>query len=337
MLDEVSEVFQLQVSSKSLRMVLNVADEVPRLVHGDPIRLRQVLNNLLGNALKFTNSGHLLLEVRAAGQTSTVQEPNSMACLTFHVRDSGVGIGAEHLPHLFTAFSQVDESSTRRTRGTGLGLTISRELVELMGGRLQVESAPGIGSHFWFDTTLTLPVSSVEQTADSPDTTPRTVTEAQDVRVLVAEDNSVNQKIVRTLIHGLGWEVRVVDDGRAAVAATRRTAYHLVLMDCRRPELDGYDATRMIRQDEATRLRTTGQTARLPIIGLTANAMLGDRQLCLDAGMDDYLSKPYARADLVAMMKKCLQHRITEPVAITGVAPPPHPMARPMMASSTAQ
>jgi two-component system, sensor histidine kinase len=301
MLNELHESYQLRASAKGLSMTRNV-DDIPRQVCGDPLRVRQVLNNLLSNALKFTESGHIVLEVRCP--TSNAHEAIAGTVpIEFHVRDSGIGIAPELLPRLFKPFSQADETSTRKYGGTGLGLAISRELVEHMGGTLQVESAARIGTHIWFNLSFESSANLPAPVAD-PTSLSATPTIAGH-RILLAEDNLVNQEIASAIIRVLGCAVDVVDNGRLAVAATRRVAYDLVLMDCRMPEMDGYDATRMIRQDEQERgLRS--QKPRLPIIGLTANALRGDRDLCLTAGMDDYLSKPYERADLCAMLERWL-------------------------------
>jgi CheY-like chemotaxis protein len=240
-------------------------------VRGDPYRLRQILTNLIGNALKFTESGEVVVKLDKVDDR----------CMRFSVRDSGIGITAEARERLFRPFEQADGSTTRRFGGTGLGLAISRSLVELMGGRIGVDSHPGRGSTFWIE--VPLPAARALSPSVPSLTPPRSI----GARVLIAEDNLTNQLLARRLLERLGCEVELVSDGRQAVTRWAEAAPELILMDCQMPEMDGLSATREIRRRE----RALGRP-HTPIVALTANAMAGDRESCLDAGMDDYLSKP---------------------------------------------
>ncbi len=283
----VKEVLDLLAESarrKSLDVSQIVERSVPDHVLGDPVRLRQVLTNLIGNAIKFTARGEIKVTVRMErGQ------------LYFSVTDTGVGIPHEARGRLFQPFSQADGSTTRRFGGTGLGLSISKRLVELMDGEIGVESEFGVGSTFWFR----LPALRVE-TRGSP-VALRGGTrapawpehgECARPRVLLAEDNVVNRRVAIRMIERLGCTVDVAIDGRSALTAAAQNDYALILMDCHMPDLDGLEATRELRRIEA------GTQRHVPIVALTANAMGGDRQRCIAAGMDDYLSKPIEMAEL---------------------------------------
>jgi CheY-like chemotaxis protein len=251
-----------------------VPDNLPA-VWADRGRILQVFDNLLGNALKFTEQGRILARVRIAS------EDNQAVMLRFEVHDTGIGISREARSRIFEAFSQADDSTTRKYGGTGLGLAISRRIVEMMGGEIGVTSTPGEGSTFWFTARFerragVAPSAPVEQTETS----------LHGLRVLVAEDNPVNQKLAVALLGKLRCQADPVGNGREAVNALSLVPYDVVLMDCQMPEMDGYEATSCIRDLEAER---GGHT---PIIAMTANVMQGDRERCLAAGMDDYVAKP---------------------------------------------
>ena len=267
---------------------------VPSMVAADGGRLAQVLGNLLGNAVKFTDAGSVALRV-------TLQsEANNIATLRFEVADTGEGVAPEQQERLFKPFSQVDSSSTRRHGGTGLGLGICKHLVELMAGVIGVETAAGKGSTFWFE----LPLKIINSTPEPPMTVQTTVARKDSTavaapfarltksRVLLAEDNEINQELAREMIQFAGCECDCVVNGPAAVQAAISGNYDLMFMDCMMPGMDGYNATRAIRAEEAKLVAAGQPVSRLPIIALTANAMEGDREECLAAGMDDYLSKP---------------------------------------------
>ena len=273
-------------------------------VSGDATRLRQVVTNLLGNALKFAAGGTVTLRAGCIpGPQGDSPAADVRHWLRIEVQDTGIGISAEQLPQLFQRFSQADDSTTRRFGGSGLGLVICKHLVELMGGTIHVRSAEGVGSTFWLDVPLhaaIAPPSLASATAMATEPVPGTADALpRAARILLAEDNPVNQLVIRTMLEELGMDVSVVDDGAKAVAAMQAQPADLVFMDCQMPVMDGYAATQGIRESAAGR-------ARVPIIALTANAFAEDRQRCIDAGMDDYLAKPVASAALSAMLLRHL-------------------------------
>jgi signal transduction histidine kinase/CheY-like chemotaxis protein/HPt (histidine-containing phosphotransfer) domain-containing protein len=259
-------------------------------VSGDPVRLRQVLTNLLGNAIKFTERGTVALRTRKLA----ARAGDPRIWMRFEVSDSGIGIAPDALARLFQPFVQADESTTRAFGGTGLGLVISKYLVELMGGTIGAQSATGQGSTFHFE----LPFGAATSAA-APSRANLPAARRIRARALVAEDNLVNQEIVSAMLEKLGVETTIVDNGARAVEALRSERFDLVLMDCQMPVLDGYDATVQIRQSEAPDRRT-------PIIALTANAFVEDRSLCVQAGMDDYLAKPVSFATLTEVLQRWL-------------------------------
>ena len=290
MADELGTEFALQARAKNLQFHLSVP-EGPLEVCGDRVRLRQILNNFLSNALKFTERGSIELKLETRRETSRTVE------LKFTVRDTGIGIGVAQQKRLFRSFVQADDSMSRKHGGTGLGLAISRQLAEMMGGQIGVDSQLGKGSAFWLALTLEKAPAS-EQLASLASATSREAAlnppapaKASMPCVLLAEDNPVNQKITQRLLEKCGLEVHVVADGKQAVEAIQRRNYDLILMDCQMPVMDGYEATQVIRQTELPGRRT-------PIVAITAHAMVGDREKCLAAGMDDYLSKPVNLAKL---------------------------------------
>jgi len=258
-------------------------------VKGDPTRIRQILVNLIGNALKFTEFGSVRVE-------TTWQHTDAQQILfNCAVRDSGIGISPDLVESMFDAFQQADNSISRRYGGTGLGLPIARNLAERMGGTLMAQSSEGLGSVF----TLEIPLQVVQQ--EDPQPAPGAVGELPQERegcVLLVEDNPVNRTVVDAMLRSLGLQVSMAGDGAEAVSMASKEKFALVLMDCRLPVMDGYEATRRIRQLPG--LDT------LPIVALTANARHGDREICLQAGMNDYLAKPFKRADLAQVLQRWL-------------------------------
>ncbi|MBD1586573.1 ATP-binding protein [Pseudomonas typographi] len=286
--------FQLTAQQQGLLLDVNLPDDFERWqVIGDPTRIRQVLVNLVGNALKFTEQG--AVSIQAQCQVLDRQ----LVWFTCSVADTGIGIAAETLERMFIAFQQADSSISRRYGGTGLGLPIARTLAERMGGTLHARSEPGQGSVFTLEMPLALqaqPVATAPVHAATGRTNPAQA--GQNQHVLLVEDNPVNQTVIEAMLRSLGYEVSVATDGAQAVIQVRDGHYAAILMDCRLPVVDGYESTRQIR-------RLPGCKA-LPIIALTANALLGDREACLAAGMNDYLAKPFKRADLQQLLQRWL-------------------------------
>jgi Signal transduction histidine kinase len=291
LLDQVVRMMRVSAEAKGLALKPEVADSVPAMLRGDAGRLRQILVNLCGNAIKFTERGGVTLAVSAA------ESAMGGMMLRLEVRDTGVGIPANRVHTLFRPFSQVDASTTRRYGGTGLGLSIVRRLAELMGGEAGVESREGVGSTFWF--TARFDVVSARISAAAPANAHVDELRGTGKRILLAEDNVVNEKVATRFLQKLGYVVDAVVNGREAVDAWAKGGYDLVLMDCQMPVLDGYAATREIRARERP-----GE--RIPIVALTANAMPKDELECRQAGMDDHLAKPIDREELA----RCLEHHL---------------------------
>jgi PAS domain S-box-containing protein len=331
---ETTSMFALQARAKGLELVSTIAPSLPESVVGDPGRLRQVLTNLLANAVKFTERGQVGLKADIVSQTREEIQ------LKFTVHDSGIGIPPAEQGRLFDTFTQVDESNTRKYGGTGLGLAISKQLVEMLGGEIGLESEPGKGSTFWFTATFGKPAQpntpdsgepkkvntrsrqtltprapaaksqtgtarrmegpTVEISASAPaPASPRDASVRNDasMRILLAEDNEINQRITLRLLQKLGLAADAVVNGREAVEALEKRNYDLVLMDCQMPDMDGFEATAVIRSRE-------GSSRHQTICALTANAMDGDRERCLAAGMDDYISKPVGLEKLRAALDR---------------------------------
>ena len=300
MVQDSLEIVAHTARSKGLALLTDIAPDVPATVVGDSHRLRQVLLNLVGNAIKFTSKGSVRVRVQRIGEERS--ETGPAVRLAFSVLDTGIGIAPAAIGRLFTEFTQVDSSISRRFGGSGLGLAISRRLVEQMGGGIGVESTEGVGSTFRFDILLQLP-SEPAAAAASPDLgTPAAAPTLAGRRVLVAEDNPTNRLVVCRMLERLGHTVTAVENGALAVEAATGGGFDLVLMDVMMPEMDGITATRMIRD-------LPGKAREVIIIGLTANMLPADRARCLAAGMDRFETKPITIARLAA--------------AIADVLPPP--------------
>lgn len=284
LVDEIVTLHGGEARRNRIGLRAEVAPDIPQELTGDPLRLRQVVNNFVSNALKFTQEGEISLEV------TRLSDPHGER-LRLAVRDTGIGLPDDADQWLFKPFSQADGSITRQFGGTGLGLAICKRLAEAMGGEIGARGAPGKGSEFWF----TIPLVAVpevryptgdEYSGDVPAALPPG-------RILVVEDNRVNLQVARNLLEKLGAEFDLVEDGAQALEAASAQRYALILMDCRMPVLDGYETTRRLREREA------GEGGRrIPIIAVTANATAEDRKKCLEAGMDDFLAKPYTLAAL---------------------------------------
>ena len=283
-LNGVCEILRPQAEPKGLEIsVISEVANIPTLI-GDPSKLRQVLLNLAANAVKFTEEGFVRVKLISKAASE------SHFGLRIEIVDSGIGITPQQISKLFHRFSQADASTTRRFGGSGLGLAISKSLVEQMGGRIGVDSKVGEGSTFWLE--LEFPVLE----APKPEAPKETVVVTDKVlNILIAEDNEVNQRLATLVLEMAGHQSEVAPDGLIALEKALSRDYDLILMDCQMPGMDGYEATRQIRQQISR---------RVPIIGLTASALINDRQDCLNAGMDDYLSKPYRANQLLAAVAR---------------------------------
>ena len=281
-----------QIESKNLTLAVDWPADLPQAVLGDSTRYAQIVTNLMSNAIKFTPSGSITLRARL------LREDAAMLTLRFEIEDTGIGIRTDVIPKLFQSFTQSDNSITREYGGTGLGLAIVRRLCHLMGGDCGVDSDFGHGSLFWFE--LSLPRDPNPQPQSEASTAPSFAEDAapltqrdRKLRVLLAEDNSINQDVTIGMLELLGCDCVIAENGRRAVELLSGSQrFDLVLMDCQMPEMDGFEATRLVRSIEAASGRRT------PIVAVTANAMVGDREQCLAAGMDDFLSKPFQLREL---------------------------------------
>jgi two-component system, sensor histidine kinase len=290
--DDVCRLLSGSARDKGLDFALTLSPTLPDCVIGDADRIKQVLHNLVGNAIKFTERGQVVVEV------STVLDMRAGTLLRFAVRDTGEGIAADQMERVFAPFEQIDRAKLRRQEGTGLGLTISRELARAMGGDLRCASTPGQGSVFEF----TLPLQLSAEPAPPPET-PRSELPQLSGRVLLVDDNGVNLLVASSMLEHCGLQVDQAENGLQALKQLKTADYDLVLMDCQMPELDGFEATQSWRAHE----HRQGLLKRVPIIALTASAVNSDRDRCLKCGMDDYLVKPFELDELTAMVQRHLR------------------------------
>ena len=299
MIQDIEQPLQPRARQKNLSLQVLIDPQVPAMIIGDAARLRQVIVNLLSNAITYTLQGHVELRVQCASISAA--ELN----LRVEVKDTGIGIAAELHEHIFNAFAQADDSRRRQFGGTGLGLSICRELVEMMGGQIGLQSQPGWGSTFWFTCPVTAGVKTTAPNTVAVATDKTTAAAARviqpqlNAQVLLVEDNMINQLVARTMLQKLGCQVSTADDGHAAVSAATTQHFDLIIMDCQMPELDGYGATIEIRRWEQEH-----DKCRTPIIALTANVLQEDIERCKTVGMDEYMAKP---ASLAALHKTLLR------------------------------
>jgi two-component system, sensor histidine kinase and response regulator len=317
----------LVAREQGIELEVAVDPDVPAWLRGDVSRFRQVLINLVSNAIKFTAVGRVVIGVSASALADGT-------LVRVEVTDTGIGIDPQTLGRLFQPFNQADSSTARKYGGTGLGLTISARLVEMMGGTIGADSVPGVGSTFWFELPLGAPDDSDRPVEALPAfgvigvrDAAGNLTDAAPL-VLVADDGPVNQLLAVRLLDRCGYRSDVVGDGRAAIKAVAETAYAAVLMDCQMPELDGYEATAEIRRREHG-------SDRLPIIAMTANSMAGDREKCLAAGMDDYVSKPLRPNLLAAALARCLPAPPDQPESVAPRPPPQNEIAAELLDEPT--
>lgn len=316
LMKNLQKIIGFQAKRKGLLLLQTLLPQVPLLLRGDPARLHQVLLNLAGNAVKFTESGQVAIEVALKDETA------EEAKLHFRVIDTGIGIAPDQFHRLFQSFSQVDGSTSRKFGGAGLGLIISKRLVAMMGGEIGVEANQGGGSVFWFDAVFSKQKESQRTNHDeAPEMQqPEKNNTRRQVRILLAEDNSINQMLALHVLQNFGHSVVAVENGNQAVQAWTHGDFDLILMDIQMPEMDGFEATKAIRKRE-TQLPGDGRKnenshrkelaagRRIPIIALTAHAMAGDQERCLAAGMDDYITKPIIPMVLSAKIDKWLGNK----------------------------
>ncbi|UCB55320.1 MAG: response regulator [Thiotrichales bacterium] len=279
----------MTAEEKCIEFYADIDKRLPAVLTGDPTRIRQILANLVSNALKFTEKGHVALKVRV------VSIDDDKADIRFEVEDTGVGIEENVKDKLFNEFTQADGSTTRKYGGTGLGLAIVKQLVEMMEGRFGVESVPGEGSTFWFRLPLAV---GEEQSMEQPQEQERELKEKLSGHVLLVEDNPINQMVAQKMLEKIGIQSTLAGDGQEALDKLAQESFDAVLMDCQMPVMDGFVATQNIRQQEALN--------DLPVIAMTANVMEGDREKCLGAGMNDYIGKPVVEADLKKTLARWL-------------------------------
>ena len=305
-LKEVFDLVRISVKEKELDFYSRIDTEVPRLIVGDPLRLRQVLLNLVSNSVKFTENGEISVDVSIDNQT---EQDISLKML---VKDTGIGIPTDQLNHLFESFSQVDSSSTRRYGGTGLGLAIASQLVKIMGGKLSVQSELGKGCEFWF-------VLTFKKQKDRRNNEPNSevinqyLTRADDVllevpesvkrktRILLVEDDKINQMVALFTLKRLGFDIDAVENGKDCISALENVNFDIIFMDLQMPELDGFETTHVIRDK-----KSLVKNHKVPIIAMTAHAMKGDKERCIKEGMDDYISKPVNQNELNVILNRWL-------------------------------
>ncbi len=292
LIQEIKRLFLINANQKSLIFTVEISQEVPQFIESDPYRLRQILLNLLANSVKFTQQGSINLSCKLAGMI------DSSYLLKFDIVDTGIGFDQKTKDYLFEDFTQADTSTAREYGGTGLGLNISKMLCHLLGGEIGASSELGAGSTFWFTIVAKPGTAADTAPADSNDKLPETL-ESEKIRILVAEDNQVNQIVISAMLKKMGADFDLVADGNEALKALQAQDYGLILMDCQMPGMDGFEATRRIRTFQ-------GKKAKVKIVALTANAMNSDRKICLAAGMDDYISKPLKAIDLQRVIESAI-------------------------------
>jgi len=290
---EVYSILSAKAQEKKIDLIVEISPGLPENIIGDQVRIKQIITNLAGNAIKFTEKGEVKISV------SVKKSLSSQIQIQFRVSDTGIGIPLEDQSKLFQAFTQVDTSTTRKYGGTGLGLAIVKKLCDLFNGSIELESTPGKGTVFTATVTLkkAKPRKQPVQVESNDKKIEQTTKAAQDIAILVAEDNAINQKLMVRILELNGYHCDLADNGELAAKAVKNKKYDIVFMDIQMPVMSGFEATETIRKAEKKK-------KRLPIIALTANALVGDKEKCLEAGMDDYLSKPVKAAEIVEKIRK---------------------------------
>jgi two-component system, sensor histidine kinase len=289
LIDDVANMFAAQAASREIVLVVSLDPTLPQFVLSDENRIRQILVNLVGNAIKFSEHGEIKIN------TFLSWKNQNRVGVRIEVQDQGIGIESGDLDKLFKPFSQIDGTWNRRQTGTGLGLSICKRLAELLDGTIGVNSAVGVGSTFWIE----LPFDSMDEQAAAKQDLPE-IYSFPGAKILLGEDHPVNQMVAINVLEGLAVEVGVASDGLEVLAQLNSTYYDLILLDCQMPMMDGFETTAAIRQMES------GSARHIPIVAMTANAMAGDREHCLSMGMDDYISKPFEERDLAGVLAKWL-------------------------------
>ncbi|HKK60385.1 MAG TPA: ATP-binding protein [Salinivirga sp.] len=298
LIDRLYKTFEVKTKEKNLEFYTEIDDTLPEFINGDQVRLNQILNNLLSNGVKFTEHGKIILSVRVINR-----DPETITLL-FSVKDTGIGIAQEKLKDIFNSFQQETSSTTRKYGGSGLGLTISKQLVELQGGKMSVQSKKAEGSNFSFHLTFNIPPRSaiekeIQKTKTENEYRSEATFVASDVHVLLAEDNLINQTFATTILKKHGFQVEVAINGNEVLNLLQEKPYDVVLMDLHMPEKDGYETTSIIRNSDAA-------YSRIPIIAVTAAAIKGEKERCFNEGMDAYISKPYDPEELTDKIAKVI-------------------------------
>ncbi len=293
LMNSVFHLLQPRAKDKGLEMQMELSSDIPKYQMGDGQRIRQVLTNLVANAIKFTEQGQIRINLKTTDE-----------CIRFEIKDSGIGIGEADLKHLFQPFRQLNNSTSRTHAGSGLGLAISKKLVEMMGGSIGVNSRLGLGSCFWFTLPLRLPDESELRRAEEKrqlevGSRPEVQDQALEGRILLAEDNELNAQILHFMLSSTQLCIDRAMNGEEVLALLRKHRYDLILMDCQMPLIDGYETTRMIRAGAV-------DDTQIPVIAITANASSEDRQHCLSVGMNDFISKPFEKSQLMVILRKWL-------------------------------
>lgn len=301
LLDEINRVQSLRANEKRLELIYSISSKVPSFIYGDPIRLQQILNNLINNAIKFTESGEINVIVRVAKTQGQELE------ILFSVVDTGIGISKDHLQKLFKSFSQVDGSITRKYAGTGLGLVISKQLVEMMGGKMWVESEVGKGSSFSFQLPVQIGKNDVPEV---PVETNMVMPRNQTYHILLAEDDIVNQTVITHMLEIHGHKIKIAENGKVAVETYQKDTFDIILMDIQMPVMDGVEAMKLIRDMEGPEGNCP------PIIALTAFALQGDKDRFLSLGMDGYITKPIDMKELLSLMDELKYQKLVKELSM---------------------
>jgi two-component system, sensor histidine kinase len=299
-IQQVIKLLSLKARGKGISLCSKIQSTVPTCVVGDPVRLKQILINLTNNALKFTNEGEVVVSVETV--TNTPANLGDKVIIRFEVKDTGIGISAEEQESLFNEYAQIENPLIQKYEGTGLGLSISKNLTRLMDGKIGVVSEKGKGSTFWFTIEM-IRGDETEFINRKPEQDRPNAVKQRPLRILLVEDNLLNQKFAVTSLHRAGHTVEVAEHGKAAVEKFKNQKYDLILMDIAMPIMDGIEATHVIRKLEKEQMGDVNPEQRIKIVAVTAHVMVTDREKCLAAGMDEYIAKPYRPQELISIIE----------------------------------